>query len=145
MKQFLMANKVFITGLITSVVVVLQQYLSQPTVDYKVVGFAALVAALSYVANQWRGQGMTIVGIIGTLAGAFVTVSSTGTFSWHQFFLSALGAVLAAVAPPPKDKAYEKTTVIANAKEGLSTTEKVAGIDANPPALTPQQKQDLGK
>lgn len=128
MKQFFMQNKVFITGLISSVVVVLQQYLSQPTVDYKVVGFAALVAALSYVANQWRGQGVTIFGIIGTMAGAMGAVIETGHFSWNQLFMSAIIALGAAVAPPPKDKAYEKTPVIANAKEGFSTTEKISGI-----------------
>src|SRR5579872_1891416 len=122
MKQFLMDNKVFLTGLLGAIAVALQQFLGQATIDWKVVGYAALMAVLSYIANTWRGQGPTILGIIGTLAGTFVTVGQTGNFTWNQFIISAIAAILASVAPPPKDKSYEKTPVIANAKEGLSST-----------------------
>lgn len=142
MKQiqaFLMANKVFLLGLAGSITVVVQQFVSQPTVDLKVVGYAVIMSVLSYISNQWRGQGVTITGILGTLAGTFVTVNQSGNFTWMHFFMLSVAAVLAAVAPPPKNQSYEKTTVIANAKQGVSSTEK-------PPTLQlPQKPSTDGK
>lgn len=116
-ENFLQKNKVFLLGLAASLTIVLQQFLGSPVVNWIAVGYAAGMAALSYVANEWRGQGVTVLGILGTLAGTFVAVHNTGTFTWNQFIISAVAAILAATAPPPKLKEYEKATPIVKAKE----------------------------
>ncbi len=108
MEKFLSKNKVFLLGLAASIGVALQQLLGKPDVDYKVLGYAALMAVLSYVANQWRGQGITIVGIIGTLAYTYVSINETGNFTWMQFIIAGVASMLSAVAPPPKPDTYEK-------------------------------------
>lgn len=117
MKDFLIKNKVFLLGLAAAIAVVVQQFLGTPEINWKVVGFAAGMAALSYVANQWRGQGVSILGIVGTLAGTFVSIHNTGNFTWNQFILASVAALLAAVAPPPKQKEYEKSPTIVEAKK----------------------------
>lgn len=117
MQQFLDKNKVFLLGLAAAITVVLQQFLGQPEVDWKVVGYAAFMAVLSYIANAWRGQGTTILGILGTLAGTFVAIQQTGSFTWNQFIISSVAAILAAVAPPPKLKEYEESEPIKEAKK----------------------------
>lgn len=124
MKNFIQKNKVFLIGLLGSITVVLQQFIGQPSIDWKVLGFGALIAALSYVANQWRGQGVTVIGILGTLAGTFVSIQSTGHFSWTQFAISCAVALLAAVSPPPKPLEYEKSETIQQAKKESSDLKK---------------------
>lgn len=110
--------KVFILGLAGAVAIALQELLANnPTPDYKVYAYAALMAALSFVATEWRGKNVSITGIIGTLAGVFVSLNTTGTFTWNQFILSGIAAVLATVAPPPKPSTYEHDANIVSAKE----------------------------
>jgi uncharacterized membrane protein len=116
MQTFFLKNKVFLIGLAGAITVVLQQFVGQLTVDWKVVGYAVGMAVLSYISNQWRGQGVTILGIFGTLAGTFYAISSTGTFTWGQFIVSSMFAMLAAVAPPPKPLSYEQNATIVAAK-----------------------------
>jgi len=111
--------KVFIFGLLGAIAVSLQELLTANTgdADLKVYGFAILMAGLSFIATQWRGQGVTILGILGTLAGVFVTMQQTGNFTWTQFITFAIAALLSAVAPPPKPVTYEKDAAIVQAKE----------------------------
>jgi hypothetical protein len=117
MQTFISKNKVFFIGLAAAIAVVLQQFVGQVIVDYKVIGYAVGMATLSYVANQWRGQGITILGVLGTLSGTFYAISSTGTFTWGQFIVSSMLALLFAVAPPPKPATYEQNTAIVAAKK----------------------------
>ena len=72
-KTFLGSNKVFILGLLAALAVTLQQFIGEPAVDWKSVGLAGGMAILSFIANQWRGQGLTITGIVGTLAYTFIS------------------------------------------------------------------------
>ncbi len=111
--------RVFVIGAVTSAVFALQELLSktQEEQSVKVYILAAIMAILSYIASQWRGQGVTITGVIGTLAYSFVTMQQTGSFTWGQFALSALIAVLATVSPPPKPVTYETNKQIVDAKE----------------------------
>jgi hypothetical protein len=108
MKNFFQKNYVFIAGLLGSIGLVLQQFIGEQEISLKVVGFAVLMSVLSFLANQWRGKGVTITGIIGTLSFAFISVQNTGHFTWSQFVLAAVLALLSAVAPPPKPDSYEK-------------------------------------
>ena len=110
-------NKVFLLGLLGSIAVVIQQFTLEPTVDWKAVGFAVLMATLSYFANAWRGQGVSLLGILGTLAGVFVSMQTTGHFTWNQFIVSVIAALLSAVAPPPKLATYETNSNIVEAKQ----------------------------
>lgn len=111
--------RVFIIGAASSIVFTLQEMLSKPQEEQsvKVYILAGVMALLSFVASQWRGQGVTITGIIGTLAYTFVTIQQTGNFTWGQFALAALVAILGAVAPPPKPMTYETNKQIVDAKE----------------------------
>lgn len=117
MKEWIQKNWVVVSGFLSAIAVSLQQFVGQPAVDYKVLGFAALMAVLSFAANQWRGKGVSATGIVGTLAAAFISVYQTGTFSWSQFGVSAILALLSAVAPPPKPATYETDKKIEDAKE----------------------------
>lgn len=120
MKELWNKNKVFITGLIGSIIAVLTPFLESGEVNWKVTGFAVLMAVLSYISNQWRGQFVTITGVIGTLAAATYAALSTGVFTWNQFILYLVVAVGTAVAPPPKGREYEHSPTIEHAKaEGL--------------------------
>jgi len=119
MRTFLNKYKVFLSGLAAAVAVSLNQLLSTTghSQDLKVYLFATLMAALSFISTQWRGQGITIFGIVGTLSGVFVTMNQTGTFSWQQFIMFGVAAILSSVAPPPKPLSYEKSAEIVKAKE----------------------------
>lgn len=127
-------NKVFILGLLSSIALAIQPFATNTTeeVRWKVVGFAALVAALSYFAKEWRGQGLSIVGILGNISAVFVTVWNTGNFSWNQFILQVILAVLTAAGADPKSRGYENTQVIKDAKK--------EGEEINPAQLTAKPK-----
>jgi len=102
MKNFIEKNWVFISGLISAIVVVLQQYTGGGEADLKVVGFAVLMAVLSYFGNQWKGQGLSVLGIIGTLAWTFQTELADGHISGTQLILQTLVAIGLLVAPKPQ-------------------------------------------
>jgi hypothetical protein len=103
-------NKVFFLGLLGAIAVALQQFIGTPTIDWLTVGYAVGIAGLSYIANQWRGQGMTILGIIGTLAWTFVETWQGGKIDWKQLIIMSVVAILTAVSPSAKPKTYEKPT-----------------------------------
>lgn len=132
MKQFIQNNKVFILGLLASAAVTLQEFVSQPDVNYRVVGFAIIMSILSYLAKEWRGQGLSITGIVGNLAAVFITVHQTGEFTWMQFALQSIIAIIAASTPDPKSVGYERTIVIKQAKH--------IGEKLNPALLTKKPK-----
>lgn len=116
--SFFNANKVFILGLLSAIAVVLQQFLGTSAIDWLAVGYAVGIAILSFIANQWRGQGMTILGIIGTLAYVFSQNIAIGVpLNWGNILMLSLTAILSALAPPPKNTSYEKSTVIEQAKK----------------------------
>lgn len=125
--DFFTTNKVFILGLLAAIVVVLQQFIMEPSIDWKTVGLAVGIAALSYIANLWRGQGITILGIIGTLAYVFVQNLTSGTkLDWSKIILMAVVAIISAVAPPPKSLNYEKSAVITQAKDQAAVITEAA-------------------
>lgn len=117
MNTFLEKNKVFLTGLAAAIALALQQFIGEPTVDWLAVGWAALLATLSFFASSWRGQGVTVLGIIGTASYTFVDLQNGHVFTWSKFILLTVAAVLAAVSSPPKPLGYEKTATIEQAKE----------------------------
>ena len=98
MKKWILANKVFLSALISAVIVSLQQALSKATTDWKAIGWALVIVILGTIGNQWKGKGVSITGIIGTVAYNFVTIWQTGTFTWGQFSLTTVVALLMMVA-----------------------------------------------
>lgn len=125
-ENFFVKYRVFLAGLAGSIALAVNQYLSTSghSDDLKVYLYAIVMAGLSYIATQWRGQGMTITGVVGTLSYVFVNMHNSGTFTWTQFMLSAFVALLAMVAPPPKPLSYEHSPVIVDAKTIPSETVK---------------------
>ncbi len=135
-KAFWNKNKIFILGLLGSLALAIEPFATTTTDDVKwrVIGFAVLMAVLSYFAKEWRGQGLSIVGIIGNSAGVFVTLQSTGHFTWNQFILQLILAIITAAMPDPKSRGYENTQVIKEAKQ--------EGEAINPAQLTSKPKQE---
>ena len=129
---FLLKYKVFLLGLLGAIGVSLQELLTTTsgTVDLKVYGFALLMAILSYFASQWRGQGITALGILGTLSGVFVATQQTGGFTWTQFITLSIAALLSAVAPPAKPATYENNKTIVDAKKVPADTKTQAPVPA---------------
>lgn len=125
-QAFLVKYKVFLTGLAGAIALALNQLLSTSghSEDLKVYLYAALMAILSYVSTQWRGQGMTITGVIGTLSYVFVNMHNSGTFTWTEFMLAGFVALLGIVSPPPKPLSYEHSPAIVDAKTVPSPTIK---------------------
>lgn len=134
MKSFWLKNKVFILGLLSAIALAIQPFASntQEEVKWKVVAFAVLIATLSYFAKEWRGQGLSIVGILGNVSAVFVTVANTGNFSWNQFILQLILAILTAAGADPKSRGYENTPIIKEAKK--------EGEQLNPAQLTTKPK-----
>lgn len=94
MKKFIAKNVVVISGVLSAIALVLQQSLSNHTTDIKAIGLASLIALLSFVANQWKGQGITVFGIISTLAGVFIQQWDGAKLDWNTFALAAIYAVI---------------------------------------------------
>lgn len=115
--NFWQKNQVIISGLSGALVIVLQQALGKPAIDYPTLGLAALVAAGGVLGNTLRGKGVSIAGIIGVVGSAVYTVGSTGHISIPQLILTATIGFLSIVAPPPKPSTYETNAAIVEAKE----------------------------
>jgi hypothetical protein len=117
MKQFFQKNQVVISAIASGVALVLQQYIMQPVIDYKALGLAILIAVAGVVGNQFRGKGVTVAGFLGVAATAFITIQTTGHFTWPQFGMAVIVGFLALIAPPAKPVEYEKTPTMVTAKE----------------------------
>lgn len=108
MKNFIQKNRVVILAFISAIILVLQQVMATKETNWKVIGFALLVAVLGVMANQWKGKGISILGILGNLAGVFTTIQATGKFTINEFILASLIALLttftASLAPENANK-----------------------------------------
>jgi hypothetical protein len=109
-------NKVLIIGLLSAVALALNEIFKTGGASTKALVFAAFVAALSFLANNLRGQWASIAGILGTTLATYITMDQTGSVSWQQLILQAVVALLAVVSPPAKSRGYEHTQTIENAK-----------------------------
>jgi hypothetical protein len=85
-----------VVGVISAVVLVLQQYLKPGPVDWKALGLAALITAVSVIAKDWQKKGATVFGLIGVALTAAVDTFSTGMIQWGYTVLAILTAVGAA-------------------------------------------------
>jgi hypothetical protein len=108
MKYFIQKNYVFVVGLLSAISLFLEQAISTQQADLKVIGLGALMVIIGYVANQWKGGGYTITGIIGSLAVVFLQLHQTGHVDWTMFALLSATKIMAALtsslqAYKPKD------------------------------------------
>lgn len=117
MKKFLTDNQVLLSGLIAAIAMTLQQFIGK-TIDWKVIGFAVLVAASSWAGNNLRGKGVSVLGILGVAGYAISTVATNGTINLNQLILALLIGFGALIAPPPKNASYETNPTIMAAKNG---------------------------
>lgn len=117
MQDFLNKYKVLIIGLLMAIALPIQELIVTHTTSVQVLVFAAFTAALSYVARNFRGQWATISGLLGTTLATYITMQTDGTVSWAQLVLQFVIALLAALSPPAKSRAYENTPEIKLAKK----------------------------
>jgi hypothetical protein len=114
--SFWNSYKVLIVGLLSAVALALSDVFQTGGATTKGLVFAAFIAALSFLANNLRGQWASIAGIFGTALATYITMDQTGTISWPQLIIQAVVALLAVVAPPAKSRGYEHTMTIEQAK-----------------------------
>lgn len=89
----------FIAAIAGAVLLVLQQYLGQPNVDFKVVLFAVLIAVLGAVSTILKGRGASFWGIVGTVGFTFYDMWKSEHFTWDQFIITALIAGIMVAVP----------------------------------------------
>lgn len=106
-----MKNKVLFLGLLSAVAVAITPFVQTgdvgDIVKWSTVGFAALIATLSFLGNAWKGQGLTLFGIIGNVmftAGSLLAQGSSINSKWFvmQLVLQSFIAITLTVQPPPQ-------------------------------------------
>jgi hypothetical protein len=111
LKNFISHNRVLLSAIVAALVMTIQQAVSSKQTSLKVIGFAILISIIGVIANQWKGKGVTMTGIIGTLAGVFIDIQQSGTFTWNEFILSAVVAILTAVSGSLQPEKHEPDEV----------------------------------
>lgn len=88
-----------IAAILGAVALVIQQAMADGSMDLKVVGFAALIAAIGAASVFLKGKGATLVGVLGTVGYTFYTIWESGTFTWNEFILTSVLAIITLFAP----------------------------------------------
>lgn len=129
MGTFFNSYKVIIFGVISAIILAVTELAGSGTANIKVLIYAAAMAALSFLANNLRGQVATIIGIVLTSFATFITMEQNGNISWTQLVLSLLAALLGIFTPPAKSIGYESAPAIIEAKqEGEAITPSTATV-----------------
>lgn len=135
LQAFIQKNQVLLSAIAGALTLTIQQFMGAATVDYKVFGLATLMAVAGVLGNQWRGKGVTVMGILGIAGYAFVQIQQTGKFTWPTFIGSVVVGMLSMIAPPPKNISYEQSQTIVQAKEQGAA---IQASQAPPPKPTAQ-------
>lgn len=109
-------NKLFWTGLISAVLIAVQQLAFEETIDWKAIGFAAFIAAGGYVATTLRGQNISMLTMIANVLGVIITDANDMVFDWKQLAFQVAFQIIAWVMPDAKPVGYERADVIRDAK-----------------------------
>lgn len=134
LKDFISANKVLVFGLIAAGAMTYQQLSSQFPTDYKVLGFAAFVASIGFLAKSLRGQWASILGSLLPSMGVILDQMETHThITWAALIGGVAFALSGVFAPPAKSLAYEKTPEIVAAKKDAANIDASAQPPKNPP------------
>lgn len=122
---WLTANKVVLFGILAAGILAVQQLASQYPADYKVLGLAAFVAVLSFIAKDYRGQFGSIVGsLVPTLAIVLSNMEHIPPIptNWWEIGGAVSLAIGGVIAPPAKSLSYEKSpTILAAKAQGAKT------------------------
>lgn len=119
-------NKVLFLGLLAAISVAITPFVQTgnvgTTVTWTAVGYAVLLATLSFLGNAWRGQGATILGLVGTAMATIYNLLTSGTdINVNQFvmqvILQTFIAMVAAATSDPKSRGYEHSHTIVEAKK----------------------------
>lgn len=126
-KDFFSKHKVMILGFLSAVALPLHELITKGAVtDNKVLVFAGATAALTWFARNLRGQWATISGVVLTTFAVYVAMHEAGgEIQWRTIIMTFAVQLLAALSSPPKDRGYEKTSTIVDAKaEGKEITKE---------------------
>ena len=123
MKDFLMKNKVFIIGLFIALLTSIYEISSQSDPSPWILGWSVVIALLSFLAKNLRGQTASIISLV--LASAMSFFESHGTpdnLSFKEIVIRYAIPLLILIlglfnSSPPKTTGYEKTPTIEKAKE----------------------------
>lgn len=111
-------NKVVIFGLISAVCIALVPYLETDKIEPLVLAYAAVIAVGSYVANNLRGQWVTIAGVVITSAANVLDILHRGgDIDIYRLLLTLAVNIGLTAAGPFKSRGYERTAVIQAAKK----------------------------
>lgn len=125
-QSFWNKNKVLILGFLSAISIAITPFIQNGNpgnvVKWSTVGFAVLIAGLSYLGNVWRGQGLTIFGFLGNAMFVAASLLVQGSHVNPQYFIMQLilqtfTAVITTVGPDPKSRGYENTPMIKEAKK----------------------------
>lgn len=95
---FLTGNKVFILGLLGAIGTAIAAFIGQ-TINYEVLGLAALIGGLSYAAKTLTGKIASIVGLLGSsVATIYTALINHGSVSWQQLILTLFVGVITVVS-----------------------------------------------
>ncbi len=94
MKNFISNNRVFLIGLVSGIILVLQQQIKDGPISWKATGLAIAIAVASYIANEWKAKTASILGIIGSVSSAIALQLQNGAFSWVDLGVVTLIGVL---------------------------------------------------
>lgn len=98
LEAFLEGNKVFILGLLGAVGTAIAAFIGT-TINYEVLGLAALIGALSYAAKTLTGKISSLIGLVGSsVATIYTAVLNHGAVSWQQLILTLLVGTIAVVS-----------------------------------------------
>ena len=129
MSEFLNKYKVIIFGCLSAIALTVSELFKTGETNVKVLVFAGIVVALSFLANNLRGQIATIIGLVGTAVVTYVTMQTLGTITWAQIIIEFIVALLAVFTPPAKSRGYESSYAIQQAKvEGENKQPSSAGV-----------------
>lgn len=127
-------NKVLLIGLLAAIIMDLQQVLSEPQVDWRVIGLSVAIVVTSFLSKNLRGQWITILGSVGASLSIILTsVSGHVPISWFQIVSTLVLNILSAVSPAGKSLAYEQSPTVETAKAQAKQIDASKNPPVNPP------------
>lgn len=98
-ESFFSGHKIFVLGLLSALGISLQQFVGEPTVDYKALILAGVTAIVGYFAKSLTGSAASVAGILGSAVITITTAATSGgKISWSSLVLSVVVAVIGLVS-----------------------------------------------
>lgn len=111
--NLLNANKVLLLGLLAAVGTVVQQFVQSGPINYAVMGWTVVVAAIAFLANNLHGQVATILSsLLPTVDVIYESTKNNASISWGHMALLAGVAIVGAITGPAKAVATKASIII---------------------------------